>query len=81
MVIENEIDYEPVLQIPLNDGEFIEIRISIASVPKVGPGPRPNLADMVLMRRLNDAQVLVISAEQKLGQTAAIVVGSGGRPR
>ena len=81
MVIENEIDYEQVLQIPLNTGQFIEVRISIASVPKVGPGPRPNLTDMVLMRRLNDAQVLIISAEHVLGHAAAIVVGSGGPPR
>ena len=81
MVIENEIDNEQVLQIPLDNGQFIEVRISIASVPKVGPGPRPNLTDMVLMRRLNDDQVLIISAELKLGHAAAIVVGSGGPPR
>lgn len=80
MVIENETLHEQLIQIPLEGGRFIEIRISIASVPKVGPGPRPNVIDMLVMRRIDDGQVLIINAELKQGVAGAIVVGGGGPP-
>ena len=80
MAIENEIAHEQLVQIPLEGGKFIDIRISIASVPKVGPGPRPSLTDMLLMRRIDENQALIISAELTQGQAAAIVVGGGGPP-
>lgn len=88
MVTENEIEdaggnehegIEERIQIPLAGGRFIDIRVSVASVPKVGPGPRPSLTEMLLMRRIDEDQVLTISAELTQGVAAAIVV-SPGRP-
>ena len=80
MVIENETGHGQTVQVPLDGGQFIEIRISIASVPKVGPGPRPNLTEMLVMWRINEDQALIISAELKQALAAGIVVGGGGPP-
>ena len=70
---------EEEVKVKLPGGGFINIRITIASVPKVGPGPRPNREEMLLIRRIDEQQVLTISAEL-FHATAAPKVGSGGPP-
>src|SRR5688500_9947542 len=68
------------IQIPLRDGKFIDIQVTIASAPKVGPGPRPSQEEMLLIRRIDEGQVLTISAELGRRPTAGISVGPGGPP-
>lgn len=70
---------EEEVKVKLPGGGFINIRITIASVPKVGPGPRPNRDEMLLIRRIDEKQVLTINAEL-LRATAAPTVGTGGPP-
>ncbi|MGH8062422.1 MAG: hypothetical protein ACREO7_10485 [Pseudoxanthomonas sp.] len=70
---------EEEFQVKLPGGGFIGFRITIASVPKVGPGPRPNMEEIFLVRRIGEEQVLTISAEL-FRATAAPKVGSGGPP-
>lgn len=70
---------EEEFQVALADGRSIGFRITIASSPKVGPGPRPNLEEMLLVRRIDKAQVLTISAEL-FNASAAPKVASGGPP-
>lgn len=68
------------VQVPLSGGRFVDIRITIASTPKVGPGPRPNMQETFLIRRIDENQVLTIGAELGRHPTAAIVVGPGRPP-
>lgn len=58
-------------------GGFVAVRITIASAPKVGPGPGPKKDEMLLIRRIGEEQVLTISAEL-FAATAAPKVGTGG---
>ena len=67
-------------RIELGSGRFIDFRVTIASAPKVGPGPRPRFDEMVLMRRIDEDRVLTIGAELARYPTAGIKVGSGGPP-
>ena len=43
-------------------GGFVAVRITIASAPKVGPGPGPKKDEMLLIRRIGEEQVLTILA-------------------
>ena len=70
---------EEEFQVRLPGGGLIGFRVTIASVPKVGPGPRPNMEEMFFVRRIGEEQVLTISAEF-FPATAAPKVGSGGPP-
>jgi len=77
---EDNILHEQLIRIPLDGGEFIEIRITIASVPKVGPGPRPGFMEVQFARRIDAARALIVNADVKQGEAGAIVVGPGGHP-
>lgn len=68
------------LKVELGGGRFVDIRITVASGPKVGPGPRPNIDEMILLRRVGDKQVLTISAELGRHPTAGIKVAPGKPP-
>lgn len=68
------------VRVELDAGRFIDILITVASAPKVGPGPRPNIEEMVLLRRIDDKQVLTISAELARHPTAGIKVAPGKPP-
>ncbi len=73
-------DIEEKFRIELGSGKFIDFRVTIASAPKVGPGPRPRFDEMVLMRRIDEGRVLTISAELARFPTAGIKVGPGRPP-
>ncbi|HEX7803022.1 MAG TPA: hypothetical protein VF471_09725 [Pseudoxanthomonas sp.] len=68
------------VRVELSAGRFIDILITVASGPKVGPGPRPNIQETVLLRRIDDEQVLTISAELGRHATAGIKVAPGKPP-
>lgn len=68
------------VQVDLGAGRFVDVLISVASGPKVGPGPRPNIQETVLLRRIDDKQVLTISAELGRQPTAGIKVAPGKPP-
>ena len=70
---------EEALKVKVPGGGVIDFRITIASAPKVGPGPRPRHEEMLLIRRISEEQVLTISAEL-FPATAAPKVSSGGPP-
>ncbi|WDS37267.1 hypothetical protein [Pseudoxanthomonas sp.] len=64
-------------QVPLGEGRVLDLRVTIASAPRVGSGPRPKIEEMLLIRRIGQDQVLTISAELSRPPSAAIVVGPG----
>lgn len=71
---------EKKFRIELGSGRFVDFRITIASAPKVGSGPRPKSEEMLLMRWVGEGQLMAISAEPGRYPTAGIKVGSGGPP-
>lgn len=72
-------DFEQVVRVPVEGGDFMTVRIEMVGKAVVGPGPRPKRDEVLMMRGVGDDQILIISVEQE--QTfEAVVVGDGGRP-
>ena len=66
--------------VPFSGGTIVSFRVTIASAPKVGPGPRPKHEEMLLIRRIDENRVLTISAEPGRMPAGGIKIGSGGPP-
>lgn len=73
-------EIEENFRVELGNGKFIDFQITIASAPKVGPGPRPRFDEMVLVRRIDTDRVLTLNVELGRQPTAGIKIGSGGPP-
>lgn len=71
---------EKEFRIELGSGGFVDFRITIASAPKVGSGPRPKSEEMLLIRPVSEDQVMTISVEPGRYPSGGIKVGSGGPP-
>lgn len=71
---------EEAVRIKLEGGMALDVKISIGSTPKVGPGPKPKRGELLLVSRISDTQVMTISAELKMMERAAINIGPGQRP-
>lgn len=67
-------------RIELGSGRFVDFRITIASAPKVGSGPRPKSEEILLIRPVSEDQVMTISVELDRHPSGGIKVGSGGPP-
>ena len=65
------------ITIPLEGNLAVSIRISVASTIIVGPGPRPRQDETILVRRIDEEQVLTLGAIVAALETASIHVGSG----
>ena len=74
-------EIEEKFRVELGNGKFIDFHVTIASAPKVGPGPRPRFDEMVLVRRIDTDQVLTLNVELGRQPTAGIKIGSGGPPK
>ena len=72
-------EFEKQIKIPLG-GRFVNVRITIASSPKVGHGPRPKMDEVFLFREVDENRVLTLCVEVGRLPTAAPKVGSGGPP-
>lgn len=72
--------FEHVVEMPRRNGEVLIVRLSIASVPKIGPGPRPGKGELRLAVALEEDEILTIESLMPF-EAAAPAIGAGQGPR